>query len=83
MSLLDDVVKATQGSPTHSHPTFVNSVVKAYKTLRCSDECVAHIRKIIENDYFRRLRKNTLKEVLEAARVTQAHELSRDIQMLL
>jgi hypothetical protein len=82
LSMLEEVLKATQGSPLHSDPRFIDSVVQAYKTLGCSRECIAYIKEIMEHDFIK-LRKSTLKVVLEAARVEQAFDLSRDVQMLL
>jgi hypothetical protein len=82
VSLLDDVLSAIQDSPIHSDPNFIDSVVQAYKSLGCSRECIHYIQGIMDSDNVR-LRKSTLREVLEAARMEQAMELSKDVQMLL
>lgn len=81
-SLLDNVLISTQSSPISSDPNFIDSVVQAYKSLGCSRECISYIQKIMELDHVR-IRKSTLKEVLEAAQMEQAKELSRDLRMLL
>ncbi|KAG7368144.1 hypothetical protein IV203_030887 [Nitzschia inconspicua] len=81
-SLLENVLTTIQDSPIHCDPNFIDSVVQAYKNLGCSRECISYIQGIISSDFVR-LRKSTLQEVLEAARMEQEMELSKDIEMLL
>jgi hypothetical protein len=56
--------------------------VLAYKSLGRSRECVEYISNVMDVDGTR-IRKSTLVEVLEAARVEHDEELYNNIQMML
>jgi len=80
--LLEEVLHVMKGSPIRYDPNFVDSTVQAYKSLGRSKECVQYISNVLGVDGTR-IRRSTLVEVLEAARVEHAEELYNDIQMLL
>ncbi|KAL3924359.1 MAG: hypothetical protein SGILL_001098 [Bacillariaceae sp.] len=82
IALLAQLVEATKASPIQYDPNFIDSVVKAYKNLGCSRECVQYVSELMDADGIR-VRRSTLSEALEAARLEQAFELYRDIQMKL
>ena len=80
--LLEEVIHAMEGSAIRYDPNFVNSVVLAYKSLGRSRECVDYVSNVMDVDGTR-IRKSTLVEVLEAARVEHDEELYSNIQMML
>jgi hypothetical protein len=80
--LLEEVLHAMKGSAIRYDPNWVNSVVLAYKSLGRSRECVEYISNVMDVDGTR-IRKSTLVEVLEAARVEHDEELYNNIQMML
>ena len=81
-ALLEEVLRAMKDSSIRYDPNFVDSVVQAYKSLGRSRECVDYISDVMNVDGTR-IRKKTLVEVLEAAKVEQDVGLYNDIQMLL
>merc|ERR1712130_175258 len=82
VELIDDVLETVKESPVRFDPNFVDSVVKAYKSLGRSKECVDYISDVIEVDGTR-IRKSTLAEILEAAKLEHAYTLQNNTEMLL
>ena len=80
--LLKQLVEATRGSPIQFDPNFVDTVVRAYKSLGCNTECVDYVSELM-GTAGARVRKSTLSEALEAARLAKAVELSQNIEMML
>ncbi|KAL3913862.1 MAG: hypothetical protein SGILL_006325 [Bacillariaceae sp.] len=81
-SLLDELVEATRGSPIQFDPNFVDNVVRAYKSLGSNRECVDYIAELMGTEGAR-VRKSTLSDALEAARLEEAVELYQDIEKML
>lgn len=81
-ALIEDVLHTIHDSPIRYDPSFVDSVVQAYKYLGRSRECVEYASNVIEIDGTR-MRRSTLAEVSEAAQIEHADGLYNDIQMLL
>jgi hypothetical protein len=81
-NLLGEVLDATRDSSIRYDPNFVDTVVMGYKLLGCNRECVEYITYVLNVDGTR-IRKSTLAEALQAAKIEHAIELSNDIQMLL
>eukprot|EP00536_Pseudo-nitzschia_multiseries_P010631 jgi/Psemu1/26583/gm1.26583_g len=82
VALLEEVLHTMKDSFIRYDPTFVDSVVQAYKSLGRSRECVDYVSEVINVDETR-MRQSTLEDVLEAAEIEHADELYNDIQMLL
>jgi hypothetical protein len=81
-SLLVELIEATRGSSIQYDPNFVDSMVRAYKSLGRNRDCVDYISDLMDADGIR-VRKSTLSEALEAARLEQAMGLYKDIEMKL
>jgi hypothetical protein len=81
-NLLGEVLDAIRDSPIRYDPNFVDHVVMGYKLLGCNRECVDYVTEVLNVDGTR-IRKSTLVEALQAAKLEHAMDLSNDIQMLL
>jgi hypothetical protein len=82
VELLEEVLATVEDSSVRYDPNFVDSVVRAYKSLGQNRKCVDYISDVLEVDGTR-IRKKTLEDVLEAAKMEQAFHVCNDIEMLL
>ena len=80
--LLGEILHTVDESTVRYDPNFVDSVVKAYKSLGKSKECLAYISDVLQVDGTR-IRRVTLEIVLEAAEAEKAFGMINDIEMLL
>jgi len=80
--LLGKVLRTVEESPVKYDPNFVDGVVRAYKSLGKSKECVRYVSDVLEVDGTR-IRKSTLEDVLVAAETEGAFDVYSNIEMML
>ena len=82
MTLLEEILEETKDAPIRYDPKFVDDMVRAFKMIGRSSECVKYIDTVIHVDRTR-IMKKTLHGVLHAARKQHATEMIQNLEMML